>query len=308
MADIPIIYPDYFPEFKCIKGECKHNCCIGWEIDIDPDSLDFYANLDGKLGERLKNSISNDDTPHFILSQNERCPFLNDNNLCDIIIELGEEHICDICTEHPRFNNDLPDRIEKGLGLTCEAAGKIILSKKEPVKLIGSFESNDEIIILRDRVITLLQDRSKTISQRIIDMLDLCGTSMPERSLEYLIDTLLSLERLDDAWTDILNKLKCSDPDFDSFDSYMVSRQTEYEQLLVYLIYRHFANSFDLEDASARASFAAFGYDIIHRIGAMMYEKNGSFTFEDQVELARLFSSEIEYSQDNLDILFDEMI
>ncbi|MBQ3100920.1 MAG: flagellin lysine-N-methylase [Clostridia bacterium] len=308
MADVQVIYPDYYPEFECIKGECKHNCCIGWEIDIDPASLDYYLNVKGEFGERLKKSISYDGTPHFNLSANERCPFLNDGNLCDIIIELGENHICDICTEHPRFNNQLPDRIEKGLGLTCEAAGRIILSKKDPVKFIGSFESNDEIIKLRDKIVSVLQDRSKTIAERITTMLELCNTSIPERDFGYWIDALLSLERLDESWTDILNELKNTNPDVHVFDVYMINRQNEYEQLLVYFIYRHFANAFDLDDAAARACFAVLGYEIIHRIGAMIYSQNLSFCFEDQVEIVRMFSSEVEYSQDNLDTLFDEMI
>ena len=28
-------YPDYYPLFHCIADRCRHNCCIGWEIDID---------------------------------------------------------------------------------------------------------------------------------------------------------------------------------------------------------------------------------------------------------------------------------
>lgn len=308
MADIPVIYPDYFPEFKCIKGECRHNCCIGWEIDIDHKSLDFYNGIDGVFGTRLKKSISNDEMPHFILSNEERCPFLNKDNLCDIIIELGEQHICDICTEHPRFNNQLPDRIEKGLGLTCEAAARIILSKKTPVKLIGSFESKDTIINLRDSVLTVLQDRDKSISQRTDEMLALCNTSMPDRTLDFWIDILLELERLDEGWTEILYELKSSNHGTDVFDAYMSNRQTEYEQLLIYFIYRHFANAFDLEDAAARACFAVLAYMVLHEIGAMYYSKTKTFSLEDQIELARMFSSEIEYSQENIDILLDEMI
>ena len=30
-----LVYPDYYPEFRCSASACKHNCCIGWEIDID---------------------------------------------------------------------------------------------------------------------------------------------------------------------------------------------------------------------------------------------------------------------------------
>ena len=31
------------------------------------------------------------------------------------------------------------------------------------------------------------------------------------------------------------------------------------------------------------------------------------FTFEEQMELARLFSSELEYSEENMDLLLDEL-
>ncbi len=39
----------------------------------------------------------------FYMNEDGRCAFLNENNLCDIYIQLGEEALCDICTEHPRF-------------------------------------------------------------------------------------------------------------------------------------------------------------------------------------------------------------
>ena len=31
-----IIAPNYYPAFRCIADKCRHSCCIGWEIDIDP--------------------------------------------------------------------------------------------------------------------------------------------------------------------------------------------------------------------------------------------------------------------------------
>ena len=30
------LVPTYFNEFACIGGACEDNCCIGWEIGIDP--------------------------------------------------------------------------------------------------------------------------------------------------------------------------------------------------------------------------------------------------------------------------------
>ncbi len=302
------VVPDYYKDFNCIADRCAHNCCIGWEIDIDEDTLSFYKTVTGEMGKRLKENISCDETAHFILGEGERCPFLNEHNLCDIITELGEEHICTICTEHPRFNNDLPGRVETGLGLCCEEAARLLLGKKEPVLLIKDGDAEyDEIVDIRDKAILLLQDRSKDLSERIRDMLCLCGAKMLHKTKAYWAEFFLSLERLDDNWTECLKMLKRVKADIKGFEKYMSSRQTEYEQLIVYFIYRHLANSSDEADLAARACFAVLGYEMIYAIGAAIWTEKGEFSFEDNVETARLFSSEIEYSEDNMDAVLDEL-
>ncbi|MBQ4556932.1 MAG: flagellin lysine-N-methylase [Clostridia bacterium] len=300
------IFPDYYKDFKCIASRCKYNCCIGWEIDIDDDTAAFYKTVGGDIGKRLCENIANEGTEHFILGENERCPFLNKNNLCDIIIELGEEHICTICQKHPRFENELPGRVETGLGMACEEAARLILSKKTPTRLIGGGESDDEIINLRDEIIVALQNRCDDIDTRVCRMLDMCNTSLPQKNW---VEILLGLERLDEKWTEWLVSLRdAKSIDFKGFDRYMADRQTEYEQLLVYLIYRYFANASNMYDAAARAAFAALGYKIIRALGALHFASEGEFTMADQVELCRLFSSEIEYSDENVYILLDELL
>ena len=117
-----------FQNFHCIAGDCKHSCCIGWEIDIDEDALDDYRQIGGDFGRRLSTNIEWTDTPHFKLTKDERCPFLNRQNLCEIILNLGEESLCQICTDHPRFRSFFSDRTAIGLGLCCEAAAKQVLS------------------------------------------------------------------------------------------------------------------------------------------------------------------------------------
>ena len=49
--------PDYFSEFSCIAGDCKDSCCLGWEIDIDEDSYEYYQTLPGEVGERLRKGM-----------------------------------------------------------------------------------------------------------------------------------------------------------------------------------------------------------------------------------------------------------
>lgn len=305
------VYPDYYMDFKCISSECKHNCCIGWEIDIDPETAQIYRNIKGDFGEKLRSNISWSDEPYFILGQNERCPFLNEKNLCEIIINLGEENLCGICSLHPRFTNELPGRTETGIGLCCEAAARLILSKKEPVSLIikGEKETDDEIIDLRDKVLSALQNRQLKIEKRIDKMLKLCNAKKDEKPFLEWIEFLIKLERLDPLWTDLLCFLKenYNDTNCSEFDEYMSERQHEYENILVYITYRHFANSPTIEQTAEKALFAAFVYKLIYSIGKAFFLKTGELSFETQTEIARMFSSEIEYSDQNLYAILDEM-
>lgn len=298
------VYPDYYKEFRCIAGECKNSCCIGWEIDIDEGSLARFQKTEGAFGERLRANISYDGAPHFILGENERCPFLNEDNLCDMILELGEDCLCGICREHPRFYNELPGRIEAGIGMCCEEAARIILGREEKTRLeiSGKAECEDEIIALRDEAISALQNREESIDKRCEKLLALCGISIPETDMEEWADFLLSLERLDEKWTSALLLLKES-----GINSAMQNREREYEQLLVYLIYRHFANAPDVEEAALRAAFAVVLFRIVRAIGAATLAKTGAFTFEDNVFLCRLMSAELEYSDENRNAILDKL-
>jgi len=306
-----VVFPDYYKHFSCIAGSCRHNCCIGWEIDIDPETLARYQAISGDMGQRLRRHISLEGDPHFLLGDQERCPFLNAKNLCDIITHLGEDHLCAICRDHPRFRNELPGRIETGLGLCCEAAGQLILGWESPtvLEIEGAEEVSDPIIALRDQAIAALQDRSRTIPERIQGMLTLCSAEPPAPHIPFWTRKLLELERLDAAWTELLLRLQAEweQADTAGFDLYMATRQREYEQILVYVVYRHMANASTSADLAARAALAALCYFILHAAGAMIWTTTGSFSFSQQVELARLFSSEIEYSEENLELLLDEL-
>lgn len=171
-------YPIYYKSFKCTASACSDNCCIGWEIDIDADSLDRYMAQGGNLGKRLHSSISLEGTPHFIL-QNERCPFLNGKNLCDIFTAMGENALCEICTQHPRFHEWFGNVKESGIGLCCEAAAELILLNPKPARFITGeideqpspdFEEEklfNAMVTARSLLFSLLQNRSYSIGERL---------------------------------------------------------------------------------------------------------------------------------------------
>ena len=137
--------PQYYKNFKCIADRCEHSCCIGWEIDIDETTAAFYRSVGGDFGCRLQKNIHQDECgSHFTLN-GERCPFLNEKNLCDIYINLGEGALCEICTQHPRYHEWYGDWKESGVGLCCEAAGKLIFSQRETAfELVNIDEESGE--------------------------------------------------------------------------------------------------------------------------------------------------------------------
>lgn len=308
------VYPDYYPAFQCLAGRCRHTCCAGWEIDVDGESLARYRRTEGAMGERLKKAISSEDKPHFILGDGERCPFLNAENLCDLILYGGEDFLCQICTDHPRFRTFLPSRTEVGLGLCCEAAGELILGRAEPMRLLaeGSEGSPDEeeryLLALREEVLSLAKNRSIPLRERMRKILALCGSEAETEPLGW-VDFYRGLERLEEGWTDTLNELEAlgAQRDETAFLRYMGDREREYENLLVYFLYRHFLTAYDDGDVAGKAAFAVLSTEMLLALGTIQYEKNGVFTFGDQVELARRYSSEIEYSQENLDAFFDAL-
>ena len=309
-------YPDYYPRFRCIAGRCRHNCCIGWEIDVDEDTLEVYRGIGGEMGTRLRANIAGDgDAPHVILGAHERCPFLNDKNLCDLILYGGEDLLCQICTDHPRYRSFFSQRTEIGAGLCCEEAARLILTKREKTTLIvtGEGELDEEetaLLALRDRLFAAAQDREQAVEERMEQILRLCGAHVPDIPLAGWADFYLSLERMDETWTHILGSLRerADELSCGAFAAFMRGRETEYEQLLVYFLYRHVPAALDDGDVCGKAAFAVLSVRLLMALGALHYLLHGAFTAADQIELCRLYSAEIEYSDDNLNALYDALM
>ena len=83
------IKPNFYDAFHCTAAACSDTCCAGWEIDVDLDTVEYYENLEGELGDRLREELCDlpDGTVCFRLGENERCPFLDDDNLCELLIK-----------------------------------------------------------------------------------------------------------------------------------------------------------------------------------------------------------------------------
>ncbi len=101
--------PSYYKNFKCIGGECRHSCCIGWDVTI---SMNEYFKLQSmNCSKKLRKVIDH----AFLVAKNpskERyamvaknyemdCPLHMSNGYCQLHSECGEKILPLICQYYP---------------------------------------------------------------------------------------------------------------------------------------------------------------------------------------------------------------
>ncbi len=290
--------PKYYREFACIADRCRHSCCIGWEIDVDGATLEKYNRLNGGYGERIKNSICMEETPHFSLGEGDRCPHLNEHGLCSVILHYGEGYLCDICREHPRFYHKTKNGLEVGLGMSCEEAARIILTDPWDGEMIEIDRVEDEepsaldTVAFRDGIYRILFDRSLPYAERLARIYGRYGVSPSQSTDAQWRDRLAALEYLDKTHRALF---ACYTSSLSGNEEHAVLL----ERALAYFIFRHCAEVFGEEELFAALGFCLF----CERLLASILRTNRVRSLKDAVEYARILSEEIEYSEENTEDL-----
>lgn len=137
-----ITVPNYMENFKCIAGACEETCCAGWYIAIDEKTYKKYKKVKHpEMKRRFEKELvtKKGNSPECIAKiklKNNRCAFLDKDNLCDIYSTLGENYLSETCTMYPRNTNDLGERKELSLALSCPEAARIVLLQREPIQFM----------------------------------------------------------------------------------------------------------------------------------------------------------------------------
>ncbi len=292
--------PEYYTDFACIADRCRHSCCVGWEIDIDEATARRYQALDAPYADAIRASIETENgTPHFRLCADERCPHLNGTGLCRIILSLGEEHLCDICREHPRFYHTTPHGMEVGLGLCCEEACRIVLTSDgyDRFVTVGEEEGDAPLTDLdatahRARIYAALSDRTVPYAERLARIADAYGVSLADRTDRAWRELLASLEYLDESHRALFGH-------YSSRTEQARAWEAELERALAYFILRHVSSATDADGLCAAVGFSL----LCERLLASLIEATEARDLGAVVELARTVSEEIEYSEDNTEAL-----
>lgn len=239
-------YPEYYERFACIAGECTDSCCARWEIDVDEESYYRYLTVQGPFGERIRGclhteeSVDKEGYPEyewsFPLTPDRRCPFLNDEDLCDMYTALGHDKLPRTCREFPRGDACVGAYHQVDIALACPEANRLIFENvDEPVTYVNRTEptgvssldrycagpdsrldedDRDRLLTVleeRNQVIEILQDTSLPLKDRygVLFMLaSQYGADVGGESHDDLVALIDRMELLDERWTRVYDPVK----------------------------------------------------------------------------------------------------
>ncbi|WP_297031886.1 flagellin lysine-N-methylase [uncultured Eubacterium sp.] len=295
-----IVKPTFYKNFKCIAGDCPDSCCQGWEVDADSDSLEYYKTLDNSLEikKRIDSVLSKDefDNTIFTLAPKKRCPFLNDENLCDMHIAIGGEHTPYTCRTFPRFIYDFGATREIGISFSCPVASDMMYNTESfdfetdinsDLPTLNDIDAEKYFLLYKGRAeaYKIAKDKNKSIRERLNDLLDL-GVLLQEKLFPYD-------EGGDDiAFFDVFKNPELINPEWkekvENFSLKQVSDTQSNENILMYFLYKYLMHAVYDDDALSKIKMAVIGVLINTYFG------EDSWT-------VHLWSKETEHSQYNMD-------
>ena len=289
------IYPTIYHAFQCKADQCENTCCQLWTIDIDEPTAERYHSMTGSLGKSLRQAITVDDEgSHFIFSKAQpMCPLLNEKGLCKVVLELGEEGLCDTCHMHPRFYKYIEDSELCGVGLSCEASVEL-LARQEPMDLLLFTIEDDHNEFNSEERLTL-HNVFELLAFDLDPNLFKYTPKPSKQSFGELLDLYKQTEPIDENWTAQVNTLSSKlDQLITSVQTYIQQEDMSlFNKVYQYILYRQIdmLSDYSLESILA---YAKDGTDYILIASALEGQP--------LKQVAR-WSQQIEYDENNVELL-----
>ena len=294
------LYPTFYHTFQCKANQCHHTCCQKWTIDVDEETAKLYQTLPTPLGEDLRKFMTVDDEGYYFMFSDKQptCPLLREDGLCHVVLELGEDSLCDTCHMHPRFYKYIEDLELCGVGLSCEESVEKLLAT-EGDQLLFTIEDDDGEFTAEDH----------PVLENIFDLLALginpaiCQFTL-NHSIHYcqeLVTVYKKTEPIDEEWTKQLAHLEAmlssttasTTMDLLKADTIDVSALNKVYQ---YILYRQI----DMLAEYSLESLVRYAFDATVFIALLTHQ------FGNLPEQIRRWSEQIEYDEDNVAFLFNE--
>lgn len=137
------IVPDYYPNFSCKGGNCRHTCCSGWEVTIPMEQY-FYLNgieCNKSLRQTLDRTFrvlehpTNERYAQIVHNYEGNCPLLQKNGYCALHAKYGEEVLPSVCRYYPRGPRAFY-AYESSCANSCEKTLELLFASDKPISFI----------------------------------------------------------------------------------------------------------------------------------------------------------------------------
>ena len=166
------IKTEYYDTFTCIADKCSFTCCQEWKIEVDDDTYIKWKRLS------LKNQNSNyldqyvkqkDGTRVIALNEQKQCPFLNQQKLCNLVLDFGDEVLSETCAIFPRQIHEFADRKEYSLVSCCPEVVDLINEQDKICFTENLFDIDGDILFqIRTMMLTIMQNQHFSIPKSVM--------------------------------------------------------------------------------------------------------------------------------------------
>ena len=338
------IYPAFYKKFKCIANRCEDSCCKDWDIDIDSETERFYQTVQGALGDKIRRKLADDEYNERVFKvENGRCPFWNQDMLCDIFIGIGEEHLSETCGSFPRVAIEYGDIREHILSFACPEAARLMLREEQPyadfgIQELDGAEEDDEVLGFllkaRTRSAQMLLNHEQPFAYRLADCLEfnaqvqavldgeepspLNFDDAEQSGCGFVFELHKGFEIMSPAWKQALADTA------EQSDALAISEgfDRDFEQFALYYLYRYYLEAVRSGDVlyclrriacaylvtgKMDADFAAKGYPYPRLRVLQRYSKEVEHSYLNTTALNAAFDSDRRYVVESLIVLLESL-
>ncbi len=166
------IRPDYYDKFTCIADQCTITCCQEWKIGVDADTNRKWKKIfpPEDVSPQKKNlsayTTKKDGGRVIELTEEHKCPFLNENKLCKLVTAYGDNVLSETCAVFPREVHRFKTHEEETLMPCCPAVIDL-LREEEPQRIYAGETAR---FYIREKLTELFLDEDYRVEESL-----LCG-------------------------------------------------------------------------------------------------------------------------------------
>lgn len=140
------VYPDYYPRFACLMGQCRLNCCReNWEIPLTREEYEAIRAAarreKGQLARLMAEALGREGSPegayaHIRHGADGACPLCSGEGLCLLHAACGPQVLGSVCRTFPRSHVLWGGRHRQCCSAGCQATLALLKERTEPITFV----------------------------------------------------------------------------------------------------------------------------------------------------------------------------